>query len=689
MLINLGRCLYTSLFLAVGVGMSPVHGEALPPKFSAMDVFDLEWASDPQISPDGKQIVYVRNGMDRMQDRRTTSLWIVDVDGQRHAPLVTGFKGARQPRWSPDGERILFSARADGATQLHALYVERNVVAQLTQVEHSIGGVSWSPDSRHIAFMMRIPDKAVPLAALPKPPEGAKWAKAPILIEHGPFRRDGLGLTKSGSMHAFVLPAEGGTPRQLSREGGSNLAFPGRVGWSPDSTSIYVSMNFNEDSAEFPSNSDIFRYAVDGSEVEQITDRRGPDQHPRASPNGRYLAWLGYDDVGRPVENSELTVLDLKSGERRVVALGIDRDIDDFFWRPNSRGFLVAYDDRGIGKVGTLSLAGQHAEVVDDLGGTALSRPYTGGSFSVSDRGDIAYTRNAALRPAEVGVHAGGDSTTLTALNEDLLANRDLATVEEINLKSSHDGRDIQAWYARPKGAEGPLPTILEIHGGPFAAYGPVFSAEVQLYAAAGYAVLYVNPRGSTSYGEDFANQIAKNYPSEDFDDLMSAVDALVERGVADAEQLFVTGGSGGGILTAWIVGHTDRFQAAVSAKPITNLFSHALTGDAYPFWMRYWFAGPPWEHLETYMRHSPIMYAGEVTTPTLFLTGDADLRTPISESEQMYAALRIEGVDTALVRVPGASHGIAARPSQLIAKVAYVLGWFERYGGPSDTDEE
>jgi len=203
----------------------------------------------------------------------------------------------------------------------------------------------------------------------------------------------------------------------------------------------------------------------------------------------------------------------------------------------------------------------------------------------------------------------------------------------------------------------------------------------MQLYAAAGYVVLYTNPRGSTSYGEAFGNAIHRNYPGPDYDDLMAGVDAVVNRGGIDTDRLYVTGGSGGGVLTAWIIGQTDRFRAAVVAKPVINWYSFVLTSDMYPFFTRYWFSGPPWEHLDEYMEHSPISLVGNVTTPTMLLTGEEDFRTPMSETEQYYQALQLRKVETVMVRIPGASHGIAARPSHLMAKIAHILEWFDRHG--------
>ena len=275
---------------------------------------------------------------------------------------------------------------------------------------------------------------------------------------------------------------------------------------------------------------------------------------------------------------------------------------------------------------------------------------------------------------------------TLTALNRNLLPHRELAEISEFRVPSSLDGREVHGWVAKPPGFDPAksYPMILEIHGGPHTAYGPHFSGEVQLFSAAGYVVVYVNPRGSTSYGEEFANLIHLAYPGDDFHDLMSAVDYAIDAGWADPEQLYVTGGSGGGILTAWIVSHTDRFAAAVAAKPVINWYTFVLTADLYPFFVRNWFATTPWEDPAAYLDRSPLNYVDRVKTPTMLLTGEADHRTPISESEQFYQALMLRGVPTALVRVPGASHTIAGRPSHLIGKVQHILAWFERHAPPA-----
>ena len=428
---------------------------------------------------------------------------------------------------------------------------------------------------------------------------------------------------------------------------------------------------------------------VSDGEIEQITDRYGPDSQPRISPNGRYLAYLGYDDQRRGYENSQLYLRNLNDGSIRSLTADLDRSVGGIVWRDDSRGIYFQYDNDGMGQIATTDLNGRISSVVDDLGGTAMTRP-TAAVVSPAAGGTVAYTRSAAAQPADLAVAARSDARFLTTLNSNLLDHRELGEVSEIRFPSSLDGREIQAWVAKPPNFDPAkkYPLILEIHGGPHTAYGPHFSTEVQLFAAAGYLVLYVNPRGSTSYGEEFANLIHHAYPGGDFDDLMSAVDYTIDSGWTDPDELYVTGGSGGGILTAWIVSHTDRFVAAVAAKPVINWYTFVLTADMYPFFVRNWFARPPWEDAVAYLERSPLYYVDRVTTPTMLMTGENDHRTPISESEQFYQALKLRGVDTALVRIPEASHGIASRPSQLIAKVQHIIAWFERYRG-ADPDKD
>ncbi|MEL6926422.1 MAG: S9 family peptidase, partial [Bacteroidota bacterium] len=347
-------------------------------------------------------------------------------------------------------------------------------------------------------------------------------------------------------------------------------------------------------------------------------------------------------------------------------------------------------DMEGNTIVAFAKLDGTVSEICNNVGGLSLGRPYSGGTFSVSEKNaNIAFTHSTPDHPADLATvqQSSKKVNRLTHLNDDLFSHKELGAVEEIWYNSSHDNKRIQGWICKPPGfdASKKYPLILEIHGGPFTNYGSRFSAEVQLYAAAGYVVLYTNPRGSTSYGKDFGNEIHHNYPSEDYDDLMSGVDAVIAKGYIDTDQLFITGGSGGGVLTAWSIGKTDRFRAAVVAKPVINWYSFVLHADNPAFFYKYWFDGLPWEKQDEYMRRSPISLVGNVKTPTMLLTGEVDYRTPMSETEQYYAALKLQGVESSMVRIKNAGHGIANQPSNLISKVVYILGWFEKYRDGQD----
>lgn len=677
----LSGCLAAAL--AMGAGGITAAGEdsqADPRILQSTDVFQLEYANDPQISPDGRRIVYVRTAMDIMTDRARGNLWIIDSDGANHRPLLSGRQGYSSPRWSPDGTRLAYISGAEGSPQLYLRWMDSGQTALLTNLQEAPGAIAWSPDGKSIAFTMTVPKEKEPLAKAPAKPEGAEWAPPVKVIDTVVYRADGEGFLEAGYNHVFVVSAEGGTPRQLT---GGDFNHNGPLSWSPDSKRILFSANRNEDWEYEPVESEIFEIAVTDGELKQLTSRKGPDTEPVYSPDGKRIAYTGYDDREQGYQVTHLYVMDRDGANPRLIAGDFDRDVAYIRWSGDGNRIYFLFEDRGLRKLGVTTLDGRVTTLAELVGGLDIGRPYTSGGYSLSRNNVYALTSGGPDRPADIS--AGGSRAAprqLTYLNEDLLGQKKLGQVKEINLKSSFDGRDIQAWVVTPPefNAEQKYPLILEIHGGPFAAYGPTFASELQLFAAAGYVVLYVNPRGSTSYGEEFGNQIHHAYPGHDYDDLMSAVDAVLAEGYVDAGNLFVTGGSGGGVLTAWIVGKTDRFRAAVVAKPVINWTSFVLTSDATNFFYRYWFSAYPWEDQTDYWARSPLSLAGHVKTPTMLITGEADFRTPIAETEQFYQALKLRKVDTVMVRVPEAPHDISGRPSNLIAKVDNILAWFGKY---------
>jgi len=665
------------LVLAATKASAADAGAPLPP-FQPRDVFELEWAADPQISPDGRSVAYVRSYADVMKDAWKGDIWLISTDGSAHRPLVTG---AAAPRWSPDGKRLAYVASDGSTTQLHVLWIDSGASAAVTRITRPPSQLAWSPDGRSIAFVMPVAAESKPLARPLEKPAGAEWAAPPKVIERLIYRADGMGYLENEWAQVFVVAADGGTPRQLTS---GPYDHGGSIEWTRDGRYLLASANRHPDGEYDPGDSEIHEIRVADGAMRALTSRHGPDEQPRVSPDGKRVAYVGFDDSYQGYQNAQLSILDRDSLATSVVSAALDRSVQSPAWSPDGREVLFLDEDQGHLKLTAIATSGRTRTLADDVGGLSRGRPYSDGQFSVSRSGLVAYTQAGPDRMAEVAVVpvTGGTPRRLTDLSGDLVLQRRLAGIEELSARSSHDGWAVQAWIVKPPDFDPAkkYPLLLEIHGGPFAAYGPTFAAEMQLYAAAGYVVVYANPRGSTGYGQQFGNAIHHAYPGFDYDDLMSVVDAVVARGYVDPDRLFVTGGSGGGVLSAWIVGRTDRFRAAVAQKPVINWMSFALTADMYTFFWKYWFASRPWEDPGAYFARSPLSLVGNVKTPTMVLTGEEDYRTPMSESEQYYQALRLMKVPSALVRVPGSGHELDARPSQLAAKVAHVLAWFARY---------
>lgn len=660
------------------------------PRFTAERVFDIEYASDPQISPDGRTIVYVRRSMDRQTDMDRGDLWTLDVATGAHRPLITGGPSKSRPRWSPDGARLLYATTTEDRPDLRVYYIDSDRSVSLGQFYEGPANASWSPDGKTIAFTRFVPGDTPTFAVAPASPKGAEWSEPVRVFDDMTFRSDGAGYLREGSTHVFTISADGGSPRQIT-SGDVDFGSPAWLG----NDRLLVVGNMAEDRDLDPIESEIYSVRLDDLSLRALTDRDGPDGSPVVSPDGSKIAYIGYDDRIRAYQQSELYVMDADGRNSRRLAATTDRSFGALAWsrdggtiysQVQNEGFIdIMSVDAQSGRVGT---------ILSGIGGTSIGRPYASGSFSLSktDVPNFAYTAGFTDRPAEIAVKRGGaEPRILTDLNADILPHLDMAPLEEFTVKSTVDGRDVEAWVALPPGfkADGSFPLILEIHGGPQTMYGPFFSSEIQRFAAEGYVTVYVNPRGSTGYGDGFVQAIDLAYPGDDYQDLMDVVDDLVARNYADPDRLFVTGGSGGGILTAWIVGQTDRFTAAASVKPVINWMTMALAADIGQFVRRHWIRADPWEDPEAYLKFSPIMLVKNVTTPTLMMVGEEDWRTPSWEAEQFYTALKMNGVDTALIRIPGSPHYIASRPSRLIAKTDNIMGWFKTYDPAMAKDEK
>ena len=680
----------TRILVSVCSVLAATPASAQDVSFSDLDVFQVEYASDVQIAPDGERVAYVRNGMSIMRDRREGRLWIVSTDGSVHRKLTSADRSESSPRWSPDGSRIAFVSGGDDGAEIYVYWVETGESARLTQLARSPRDLAWSHDGRQIAFSMLVPEAGPQLVSMPVKPDGAQWADPPRVTTRVRHESDGSGFIEPGFNHIFVIPADGGTPRQITA---GDFHHRGPV-WMPDGRSIVFSANREPDWEYQLVESELYQVGLDGGGTTRLTRRNGPDASPAIAPDGSTVAYVGYDDRVQTYQTRDLYLVRPDGSRRRRLLDDLDRSVSSPVWASDGSGIYFAYDDEGDTKVGFATTDGGFRVVAEGLGGTAVARPYGGGNFSVANNGTVAFTQTNSADPSEVAlVEPSGARRVLTALNADLKSQRHLADAEVFWTESSHDRRRIQSWIVHPPGFDRTkrYPLILEIHGGPISNYGDRFSAEIQLYASAGYVVVFSNPRGSTGYGAEFGNLLYHDYPGNDYDDLMSVVDAVIERGYVDDDQLYVTGGSAGGIMTAWIVGNTERFRAAVVTKPVVNWISKTLVADNYNGYMEYRYPGTPWENPEGYWQFSPLSVVGNVSTPTMVMVGTADLRTPLSEAKQLYHALKLRRIDTALVEIPGAYHNISNRPSQLIAKVLNTVAWFERYrsGQPPISDAE
>ena len=674
------RALVAAGLVAVS-GVTMAGAPAAPARFQAQDVFRLTQASDPQISPDGDLVAYVRIANDVMADEGLESIWLVDTHSGVQRPLGgMAAVGGAQPRWCGNGKLLAFTASPKGqARGLFTYTLASRRIVRIATLASPASAVSWSPDCMKIAFIMHASAPPETLGTTLIKPAGADWAPPVTLTTRAMYHKDGKGDLEPGYDHVFMVSLVGGELRQLTT---GPFDDAGPVSWASDGLSLIFTGRRDRGWETDSYRSAIYRVSLAGGALTRLTQLDGPAASAAISPDGRTIAFSGYDDHRRrPYENRQIYVMDMDGGHVRVAHESLDRSLSAPVWAADGRSLYASLEDRGVNKVVRFELGGTVRPVAEGLADSGLDLPYSGGAFSVARDGTVAIPQGGSDHPADVMIVRDGVAKRLTRLNAGLLDKRSLGALAPLKVIAS-DGTPIDAWILTPPGFDRSrrYPMILEIHGGPFLHYGPYFSTDDQLYAAAGYVVVYANARGSTSYGETFANAINRDYPGVDYSDQMSVVDAAIAQGYADPGRLFVTGGSGGGIMTAWIVGKTNRFRAAASQCPAMNWTSLALTSDAGYKVMSNWIGRTPWEDPEGYWKHSPLSLVANVKTPTLMVVGERDVRTPVAEAEQFYGALQYRGVPTGLLRVPDAFHEMAARPSQSASRVEAIIGWFNRY---------
>ncbi len=674
--------LFTLIALAVFLGGAPYFTSASTQPFQAEDIFKLAAASDVQISPNGKHIVYVRQQNNIMTDRTESSLWLINVATGQHYPLFADKFSYSQPRWAPDNNRIAFVSDRDGSSQIYVHWLTEQKTAAISQLQMRPSQLSWSPNGKQLAFTAEVTAPTTDFAKSvyqPKKPEGANWSASPVVVERTYYQADGRGVLRSAYNQVFVIPAEGGAEQQLTE---GPYLHRGPLVWTADSTAVIFSGNRAADWEKQSRQADLFKVGITNKALTQLTNLDGAESEPALSPDGNTLAFTFTRPDAVSYSNSKLKLLSLNSGNLSALGEALDRSVENPVW-VNNNTLYFQYADQGLTKVAQINTRDRMTELVSDLGGNSFGRPYLSGMFSVADNGTLAYTQGHSQRLADVAIFNNKRTRTLTQLNEGLLGQRKLGKVHELRYTSAAGNEAIQGWYITPPDFDPSkkYPLILEIHGGPHLAYGPQFAAELQRYAAEGYVVFYNNYRGSTSYGERFAMLLHYHYSSElDFQDHMSGIDALIAKGFIDENNLFIAGGSAGGIATTYAVGLTNRFNAAAATNPVVNWTSKVLTADSYVGQIQNQFPGMPWEAQAHYWQRSPLSLVANVSTPVLLFTGEKDRRTPISETEQYYQALKLLNVDTAMVRVPDAYHGVTNRPSWMIAKAEHALAWFKRY---------
>jgi dipeptidyl aminopeptidase/acylaminoacyl peptidase len=669
------------------------------------DLFAFVWVADPQMSPDGSRVAFVRVTADEKKDQYDTSIWLAHADGgQPPRPLTSGTRDSA-PRWSPDGRLLAFvrSVEKDGRPQppqVHLLAMTGGEARAITNLPRGAANPAWSPDGRTIAFS----SQTYPEELTPTDPKADKPRESDVrVITSAVYRANGVsgwGYTdpeRPSHIWTIAVPTaqeDAGTPARLT----SGEFSAGNHRWAPDGSRIYFTANRQRDPYYFPRDNDLFAVPREGGEPTRVASIDGTIGSYAPSADGKRIAFVGapHGKPERSYSQPDLFVVDLPGGAPRNLTANYDFDIDGGLagdqraprgqhpagpvWTSDGRSILVK-----IGRHGETNLAR-----VDAASGRLA--PVTKGSHEVMSYTADSAGRNVALvlsTPTVVGnLHAldatsGKAPVKLTGFNDELFGQLSLPEPEEI-WYPSFDGRKIQGWILKPPSFDPAkkYPLILQIHGGPHAAYGRTFTHEFLWMAARGYVVLYTNPRGSSNYGQEFGNIIQYRYPGDDFKDLMAGVDAVVKRGYVDETRLGVTGGSGGGLLTNWVVTQTTRFKAAVSQRDISDWSGFWYTAD-FTLFTPTWFRKAPFEDPAEFAARSPITFASKIQTPLMFILGDEDWRTPPSAGgEPLFRALKYLKRPTVMVRFPGENHELSrsGRPWHRVERLQHIVGWFDRW---------
>ncbi|MEM6522914.1 MAG: S9 family peptidase [Bacteroidota bacterium] len=639
---------------------------------------DYEWTSNPRLSPDGNQILYSRTWINLVDDKRETDLWIMNKDGSMNRFFLNGSNG----KWSPDGRKVAFTKKGEPeGTQIFVKYLGvEGDPTQVTKLEKSPSSMEWSPDGKFIAFLMHVDSEpALKPLGVPSAPKGATWTKPPKVIDQVDYRQDRVGFLERGFRQLFIVPAEGGSARQVTT---GDWSVSNGIEWTSDSKSI-VFTSYRQPEAEYArSQSNLYIVNVNSLNIQPLTSRQGTEYAPSISPNGSKIAFVGSTWTENFYHDRKMYVMNIDGSDLKCITTNLDQTPSSPVWSAKGDGVYFNVSEFGQRNIYFADTKGKVKKVTSGNHMLTLS--------DIANEQAVA-TFSDPNNPTDIATFKldnPGKIRQLTKVNDDIFYNVEFGAVEEIKYASS-DGTEIQAWIVKPPKFDPSkkYPLVLRIHGGPHAMYHVGFNYNFQLHAAQDQVVLYTNPRGSTGYGFDFANAIQNAYPGNDYNDIMAGVDEVISRGYIDENRMYVYGGSGGGVLTSWIVGHTNRFAAASVNYPVTNWFSFVGTTDGAGWY--YNFEKYPWEDPSEHIKRSPLMYVGNVKTPTMLMCGENDLRTPISQTEEYYQALKMNKVSTVMIRFNDEFHGTSSKPSNFLRTHGYLNSWFDKHAVKKGLSEE
>jgi dipeptidyl aminopeptidase/acylaminoacyl peptidase len=644
------------------------------------DVFALTGVADPRISPDGGRVAYVVGSIDREQNAYRSAIWVAPVDGSAEPRQFTsGEKGDGAPRWSPDGRWLAFTSNRgeDDKTpsQLYVMPADGGEPRRLTDGKEGVESPVWAPDSQRLAFARRVRDDAYE--------EEDEGKREPRRFTRLFFKLDSVGWTGDRRKHLFVVDLEGGE-RQLT-DGDCEDDEPA---WSPDGKTIVFSALRGE-RWDVELRTELFAVDAEGGEPQRLSADDEEASMPSFSPDGSLIAYCHEPDDRTSPHHSQIAVMRADGSDRRILTASLDRQCAPFpvVREPHWDGGRVHFRVEDHGNVHIYAVAPDGSSEPELLVGGELVT----GLYDVRG-GELVYTASTHTRPHEL---FRGDGTRLTSVCDEFVAGRDLSDAERFTALSK-DGTEVEAWLVRPPDFDesGSYPVLLSIHGGPFTQYGTGFFDEFQVYAGAGYAVLFANPRGGSGYTEEWgrairgpAGGVGPGWGTVDYEDLMAVVDTALERfPFLDAERLGVLGGSYGGFMTSWIVGHTNRFRAALSERAVNQLVSAFGSSDVFWAFERQ-FGGSMWEHVDDWLRTSPSTYAREIETPLLIVHSEDDLRCNVEQGEHLFTLLRLMGKEVEMLRFPGESHELTRSGSPLhrVQRFEAVLEWFGRYLSPGE----